>query len=810
MKRLCALVLILAQLASVFYCVNAAKITRWWLSNFMPSALLVSDHTQNAPILSGGYLSWLDTRNKFHDTEGRIMPRIFMMDISSGEEKPCSAFTRKTPYRSMYRNISVWSENPSSQAGDDNYNIMSFDFLTGTRKVVCSAKKRQDNPQVSKEWIIWRDWRNCQSSSDEQQNSEIYGINIGNEKEFLIKDLNSQGTAELYNDYVALSLKMSDKNDYDIYIFVLATKKLLPICTAPGDQISPKIIGNTILWLDCRTCSTNSDSMITNIYGYSLSTKKEFRISSLPNREFGLTVGDRYAAWYYQPSQSFSGTVKTMIKGYDTIAGKTITITEKTGIYSNISIAGRYCVYETSDPCSDFGSDIKIFDFTTEKTYWVFRGFGDQRNPAIYGDIIAWEDHGSFDSESIAIWYTTVKNPVKTTEPQTYGARPANIWSTAHGNNQRTNFSPSQIKKRSDNPFTIQWTFDLQELSYSTPIFDKKGYAFFGVDDSKFYCLNVFDGQKAWDFQTIGKVKGSAALYMERLFFGDDKGVFYCLDSQTGQEIWRFQTGGAITGSPAVFQGDVDHYGCVAFSSSDKKLYLLNALSKTPSIKWTFDLEGWAVDAPAIDYNSTLKLIDRQATSKVIYICTSNNRLLCIDATTGRLLSELHTKNALNTSPIAYGSKVIISTSEGILIGSDFSAWGMKPCTSFKEETNHSLNGSVVYDSINDRICYEGAPGTIKCVKEKDSWTYNISEPVKATPTLLFDSTDESTVLVCCTESGKLVILDTSNGSEVAKMTLKSAVTTSISIFDTGYPSILVATKDKKIYCISQRPQQDD
>ena len=776
----------------------------------MPSVLLASDHTQNAPILSGGYLSWLDTRNKFHDADGRIMPRIFMMDIATGEEKPCSAFTRKTPYRSMYRNMSVWAENPSSQPGDDNYDIMSYDFQTGTRKVMCNAKRRQDNPQVSREWIIWRDWRNCQSSSDDQQNCEIYGINISDSKEFLVKDLNSQGTAELYNDYIALSLRMPEKSDFDIYIFVLATKKLLPICTAPGDQISPKIIGNTILWLDCRTCSTTSDSIVTNIYGYSLSTKKEANISSQSNREFGLTAGDRYAAWYYQPAQGFSGAIKTIIKGYDTITSKVVTIAEKPGMYSNISVAGKYCVYEVSDPCSDFGSDIKIYDFTTEKTYWVYRGFGDQRNPAVYGDIVTWEDHGGFDSESITIWFANVKNPIETSEPKTYGSRPVNVWSTAHGNNQRTNLSPSQIKKPSEGSFSIQWAFDLPELTYSTPIFNKKGYAFLGADDNKFYCLNVFDGQKAWDFQTIGKVKGSAALYMDRLFFGDDKGVFYCLDSTTGQEIWKFQTGGAITGSPVAFQGDIDHYGCVAFSSSDKKLYLLNALSKTPSVKWTYELEGWSVDAPAVDYNSMLKQTDREATSKVLYVCTSNNRLLCINATTGRLLSELSTKNSLNTSPTAFGSKVLISTSDGMLIGSDFSTWNRKPSTAFKEETNHSLSGSVVYDSLNDRLCYESASGTIKCVQEKGSWTYNISEPVKSTPTLMLDSTGKSTVLACCTETGKLTILDTSNGTEIAKVSLNSTATTAISVYDTGYPAILIATKDKKLFCISQRPKQED
>lgn len=802
--------LVCTLLASQNHIAKAARTTRWWHSNFTPSVLLTSDHTQNAPLLSGGYISWLDTRNKYHDTEGRIMPRLFMMDLASGDEKPCSAFTRKTPYRSMHRNLSVWSENPSMQPGDDNYDIFMFDYSTGTRKKICDAKKRQDNPQVSKDWVIWKDWRNCPSSQDEQQNCEIYGFNISEGKEFLIKNLNSAGSAELFNEYVALSMKTAGKNDYDIYLYVLSTKNMLPICTAPGDQVSPKIIGNTIVWIDCRTCSPTGDVSNTNIFGYSLSTKKEFNISTLSNREFGLTAGDRYVSWLCQPSAGFPGSMKSSIIGFDTISSKTYKITEKPGYYSNVSIAGKYCIYEVADPDSDFGSDIKAYDFTTGNTWWVFKGYGDQRNPSAYGDIVVWEDHGSFDSESITIWQANLKNPIESAQPATYGSKPVNLWSTAHGNNQRTSLSNCQIKKISQNPFTIQWSFDLPEITTSAPIFDKKGFAFFGTDDNKFFCINVFDGQKSWDFQTLGKVKGSAALYMDRVFFGDDKGMLYCVESRSGQEIWRFQTGGAITCSPMAFQNDIDHYGCVVFSSSDKKLYLLNALAKTPTVRWTYDLEGWIIDTPAVDYNSEIKQIDREATSKVIYVSTTSNRLLCIGASTGRLVSDVEFKPSLNSHPIVFGSKIIVATAEGMLFGSDFSTWGIEPPIVFKEDTNHQLYGTAVYDMANERLCFESAPGVLKCLQEKEIWQTNLKDTIKSTPVMLVDCSSKSSVLACTISSGQILLVDTSNGSQLASVQLDSPTTTSLSVFDTGYPALIVGTKNKKLVCISQRPKFED
>ena len=266
----------------------ATKITRWWYSNFTPIQILSSDHTQNMPLLSGGYMTWLDSRNRFHDSEGRIMPRVFMKNIDSGEEKPCSAFSRKSSSRSMYRNTVAWAEAQSTQSTDDNFDIVMFDFWTGVKKNVCTERKRQDSPQISKDWVIWKDWRNAESSVNEGADYEVYGYEIASGKEFLLMDKSYSGTAELFGEYTALSIKSADKSDYDIYLFVMASKRLVPICTAPGDQIAPKAVGNTVLWLDCRTCDKFSESKNPNVMSYSLGTKKEKAVSTQTSRDFGL------------------------------------------------------------------------------------------------------------------------------------------------------------------------------------------------------------------------------------------------------------------------------------------------------------------------------------------------------------------------------------------------------------------------------------------------------------------------------------------------------------------------------------------
>ncbi len=79
------------------------------------------------------------------------------------------------------------------------------------------------------------------------------------------------------------------------------------------------------------------------------------------------------------------------------------------------------------------------------------------------------------------------------------------------------------------------------------------------------------------------------------------------------------QTAGPIEGSPTTFQNDVDHYGCVVFSSGDRKLYMYNAIADVPIIKWSIDLGGWSYSTCAVDYNALVRTSDAELVQKVIY-----------------------------------------------------------------------------------------------------------------------------------------------------------------------------------------------
>ena len=62
-------------------------------------------------------------------------------------------------------------------------------------------------------------------------------------------------------------------NDWDIYGYRISTGEKISVTTSKGDQISPAIYGDIIVWQDNR--NGNWD-----IYGYDLDTKQEFQITT--------------------------------------------------------------------------------------------------------------------------------------------------------------------------------------------------------------------------------------------------------------------------------------------------------------------------------------------------------------------------------------------------------------------------------------------------------------------------------------------------------------------------------------------------
>ena len=77
--------------------------------------------------------------------------------------------------------------------------------------------------------------------------------------------------------------------DVDLYGMYLSDGVEFPICTASGNQESPTVYGNTVVWADFRVASD------ADIFGATVSkashTATEFQVTSLPTNEMEPTIG---------------------------------------------------------------------------------------------------------------------------------------------------------------------------------------------------------------------------------------------------------------------------------------------------------------------------------------------------------------------------------------------------------------------------------------------------------------------------------------------------------------------------------------
>ena len=88
------------------------------------------------------------------------------------------------------------------------------------------------------------------------------------------------------------SEKHDSDGDCDIYGYDMASQTLFPVCTATGDQTSPRVSGDLVVWADNRGASTGWD-----IYGFDLNTKTEFPICSLPSQQTDPDVSGTTVVW---------------------------------------------------------------------------------------------------------------------------------------------------------------------------------------------------------------------------------------------------------------------------------------------------------------------------------------------------------------------------------------------------------------------------------------------------------------------------------------------------------------------------------
>jgi beta propeller repeat protein len=292
--------------------------------------ITTSSRNQHLPAIYGNIVVWEDWRNGNAD--------IYGYDLSTGEEFQITSepYDQKNPAihgkrvvwvqrekiegydlltktffsipvdteepenPAIYGDVVVW-ENIHDNLGIHGYNLQTQKdiFLSGevNEYEFLDDPEEQQNPALFEPVVVWTDKKH--------QGDIIYAYDIEKGKEFRVNTSRTYFLFDLNQHYPVIHGDMVIWTEWDgdaLYGYDLSTNNRFFIAYSrvsdcerePSRErygsLSPAIFDNIVLWVDCR--NGNED-----IFGYDLSTEKEFQITSNKNSQKSPAIYKNMVVW---------------------------------------------------------------------------------------------------------------------------------------------------------------------------------------------------------------------------------------------------------------------------------------------------------------------------------------------------------------------------------------------------------------------------------------------------------------------------------------------------------------------------------
>lgn len=175
-----------------------------------------------------------------------------------------------------------------------NINIYLKDLETNDLKAI-TDKKRELNPYIYEDKIIWISARNDEDISDSNEKNDIYMYDLSTNKETRIA--NSSSVLSFYRlAFYKDNIVWTDKrnSNYDIYMYDISSNQETQITNNSKSQINPSVYKNLIVWLDDRN-SLRGDYY--DVYTYDIELKEESRLTNRSYEIKDLFFYDNTLVW---------------------------------------------------------------------------------------------------------------------------------------------------------------------------------------------------------------------------------------------------------------------------------------------------------------------------------------------------------------------------------------------------------------------------------------------------------------------------------------------------------------------------------
>ncbi len=194
----------------------------------------------------------------------------------------------------------------------------------------------------------------------------------------------------------------------------------------------------------------------------------------------------------------------------------------------------------------------------------------------------------------------------------------------------------------------VQWSYSTGKkiTGSANGITDTQGRAsriVVGSHDKQLHCVDAATGKKIWIYETENYINGSPAILNNQIVFGGCDAYLHVVGFD-GRKIATIKTGSYIAGSAALVNGQafVGNYGN----------QLLCADIENESIEWRFGDEDEGspfFSSPAVTRNRVI------AGSR-------DNKIYCVNATTGKGIWSFATRDQVDSSPVICGDRVIAAS----------------------------------------------------------------------------------------------------------------------------------------------------
>ncbi len=322
---------------------------------------------------------------------GQITP--FLIEDSGGPQGSGS---------SVSGSLVVWMEFIN---GD--FIVRGKDLVDGSTFVIDGANATELDPVTNGSIVVWRD--------DRDGDFSLYALDLPTgQQRTLVDESHHQVQQAVGENYVVWTDKRNSPpnvppefNNHDIYAMDLQIGQEFPVCTTAFSQENPDISGNIIVWSDRRRHNPLLlNPLVSDIYGYDLTTGEEFLIAADPGgaRQGEPAISGDIVVWC-------DGHNGGDIMGHDLSTGVTFPIhvethDDYTG-QSKPDVDGRYVVWV--DGRNGVDGDIWGYDLLTGEEFPIYQGPGWQTFPSISGNLVVWKSHPPGEDERI--WGAYIPEP---------------------------------------------------------------------------------------------------------------------------------------------------------------------------------------------------------------------------------------------------------------------------------------------------------------------------------------------------------------------------------------------------------------